>query len=281
MAVAPATYQQPRASRSGRTLIFVIGAGMALLAFVAVFVVGIVLSAGNSASRQVTAVVAVRDIQPRELITTSSVALSQVSSAALPPHAIVRLADLVGDTALVTIYKGQVIGQNVIAASPDQIDEGSQSYLPIPQGFVAMAIPTNELQGVAGYPSAGDYINIIATVNVSLLTLYNGQVVNRSTGTVTRTVFTSIRIIRVGPPTVGPKTGQQQGVVASLTIILSECDAQYLDWLTNNATLKYVLLSYKDYAPPPATADSSCPPTGIPGVVGPKQVNSRWDFTKG
>ncbi len=274
MAVAPASYQPPRVKRSSRRLIFLLGAGMAVFAFIAVFVVGVVLAAGNSAGRQVTAVVALRDIQPRELITPSSVTLSQVPAAALPPHSIVQMADLVGDTALVTIYKGQVLSQSVVGASPDQIDEGTASYLPIPQGFVAITIPTNELQGVGGYVSAGDYMNVIATVNTSIFSPQDPK-------TVTRTVFTSIRVIRVGPPTVGPKTGQQQGVASSLTIVVSECDAQYMDWLINNASLKYVLLSYKDYAPAPATADSTCPSTVAPGVVGPAQANSRWSFTKG
>jgi pilus assembly protein CpaB len=282
VAVAPSPYQPPRAKRSSRTLIFVIGAGMAIFAFVAVFVVGVVLTAGNSATRQVTAVVAMRDIQPRELITASSVTVKLVPAASLPPHSIASMADLVGDTALVTIYQGQVLSQGVVASSPDQIDQATASYLPIPQGFVAITIPTNELQGVAGYVSAGDYINVIASVNTKLLLVYKGQVINtRDTGMVTRTVFTSVRVIRVGPPTVGPKTGQQQGVSSSLTVVVSECDAQFIDWFINNASLKYVLLSYKDYAAAPATADTSCPSTVAPGVVGPLQVDSRWNFTKG
>src|ERR1700693_5093018 len=222
---------------------------MAIFAFVAVFVVGVVLAARSSASPQTAAVVALRDIQPRELITSESVAVSFVPAASLPPHSIVRMADLVGDTALVTIYRGQVLNQSVVAASPDQIDEGIASYLPIPQGFVAITIPTNEQQGVAGYVSAGDYINVIASVNVSLLPVLNGRAVDKSTGMVTRTVFTSVRVIRVGPPTLGPKAGQQQGVSSSLTIVVSECDAQFIDWFINNASLKYVLLSNKDYGP--------------------------------
>jgi pilus assembly protein CpaB len=283
VAVGPAPYQPPRANakRSGRTLIFVIGAGVAIFAFVAVFVVGIFLSAGSSASHQVTAVVATRDIEPRELITADSVTVTLVPATSLPPHSIVRMADLVGDTALVTIYKGQVLSQNIIASSPDQIDQGTASYLPIPEGFVAISIPTNELQGIGGYVSAGDYINVIASVNTKLLLIYKGQVVDsRDTGMATRTVFTSVRVIRVGPPLLGPKTGQQQGVSSSLTVVVSECDAQYLDWFINNATLKYVLLSYKDYASAPATADTSCPSTVAPSVVGPQQVNTRWNFTK-
>lgn len=275
MAVAHVSYQPPRAKRSSRTLIFVIGAAMAIFAFVAVFVVGMVLAAGSSSGRQVTAVVAAQDIQPRELITASSVTLTLVPAASLPPHSIVRVADLVGDSSLVTIYKGQVLSQNLVVASPDQLDTSTLPYLPIPKGFVAITIPTNELQGVAGYVSAGDYINLIASVNAKLV----GD--TRDTGMVTGTVFTSVRVIKVGPPVLGPKTGQQEGVSSSLTVVVTECDAQFIDWFINNATLKYVLLSYQDYAPTPAAADASCPSTVAPGVVGPLQVNARWNFTKG
>jgi len=268
------SYQPARAQRSRRTLIFILGAGTAVFAFVAVFVVGMLLAAGTAASRQVTAVVAVRAIAPRELITPDSVTVTRVSTAALPPHSILRTSDLIGYTALITIYKGQVLSQGFVAASPDQIDNASSSYLPIPQGFVAITIPTNELQGVAGYVAVGDYLNVIATVNTSIFSPQNPRAV-------TRTVFTSIRVIRVGPPTIGPKTGQQQGVASSLTIVVSQCDAQFIDWFINNASLKYALLSYKDYSPATPAADSACPPTVAPGLVGPAQVNSRWSFTKG
>jgi pilus assembly protein CpaB len=277
VAVAPAPYQPPRAHMSGRTLIFVIGVGMAVLAFIAVFVVGALLTASNSANHQVTAVVALRDIQPRELITPSSVALRQVPASALPPHSINQMADLAGDTALVTIYKGQVVSQNVVASAPDQIDLSGAAFLPIPQGFVALTIPTDEQQGVAGYVSAGDYIDIIATVKIDVFTP-----VIRFSKTVSKTVFAVVRVIRVGPPTQGPKAGQQQGVASSLTILVTQCDAQYLAWLVNNASLKYSLLSYKDYAITPSPADANCSSTVIPGgVVGPAQVDARWGFTKG
>jgi pilus assembly protein CpaB len=244
---------------------------MALFAFIAVFVIGAVLTRQSTAQRTVDAVVAVRDIQARQLITPDLVTLAPVPAASLQPGAVVRLADVKGAAALVRIPKGAVLSQNVVAVSPDQIDEGSVAYLPIPPGFVAMTIPTNELQGVAGYVAPGDYINIIATVNTEVFN-------DKPPKPVTRTVFTSVRVIRVGPPSVA-KEGQQQGVAASLTVLLTECDAQFMDWLIPNASLKYVLLSYKDYAPTQAKADPGCPSTAAPGGVGPAQVDARWGFT--
>jgi pilus assembly protein CpaB len=249
-----------------------LGIGMAMFAFIAVFVIGAVLARQGTAQRQVEAVVAVRDIQARQVITPDLVALAPVPAGALQPGAIVRLADVKGSAALVRIPKGAVLSQNIVAVSPDQIDEGSVAYLPIPPGFVALTIPTNELQGVAGYVAPGDYINVLATINTQAFD-------QKPPRPVTRTVFTSVRVIRVGPPSEA-KAGQQQGVASSLTVLLSECDAQYIDWLITNASLKYALLSYKDYSPAPATADQSCPSTVAPGVIGPAQVDARWGFTR-
>jgi len=62
-------------------------------------------------------------------------------------------------------------------------------------------------------------------------------------------VFSNLHVIRVGPPSTAPKEGQPQGVVSSLTAVLTLCDAQYMNWLLVNASLKYVLISYHDYSP--------------------------------
>ena len=271
MATSPAVYAQPKSQRSTRTPIFLLGIGMAMFAFIAVFVIGAVLSRQGTAQRQVEVVVAARDIQARQLITPDLVTLAPVPVAAVQPGAILKLGDVRGAAALVRIPKGAVVSQNLVAVSPDQIDEGSVAYLPIPPGFIALTIPTNEQQGVAGYVAPGDYINVIATVNTEIFN-------DRNPKQVTKTVFTSLRVIRVGPPSVA-KAGQQQGVASSLTVLMTECDAQYLDWMITNASLKYALLSYKDYSPAPTRADPNCPSTVAPGVIGPRQVNDRWAFT--
>jgi Flp pilus assembly protein CpaB len=120
----------------------------------------------------------------------------------------------------------------------------------------------------------GDYINVIATLNTSLFGMQQAK-------EVTRTVFTSVRVIRIGPPSAGPKSGQDQGVATSLTVLMTQCDAQFMEWLILNASLKYALLSYKDYAPAPTAADPGCPSTVAPTVIGAGAADSRWGFTKG
>lgn len=258
-----------------RTPLFLVGVGMALLAFIAMFAFGIFFARGASSGGQVMVVTAAEDIQAREAVTPAMLTLSEVPANSMPPHAFVRVGDLTGFSAVVAIYKGQAITANLVSTNPDQIATGTSSYLPIPEGYVAMTLPTGEQQGVGGYVAPGDYINVIATADTSLFFSPPSRMT-------TRTVFTNLRVIRVGPPSAGPKEGMALGVASSVTVVLSQCDAQYLEWLLVNATLRYDLLSYKDYSTNSlSTPDPSCPSTRVPPVVGPDAVNARWSFTKG
>jgi pilus assembly protein CpaB len=258
-----------------RTPLFLLGVGLALLAFIAMFSFGIIFANRSLPGNQVSVVVAAEDIQPREAITATMVTVTQMPAAALPPHALVRVADVRGTSALVAIYKGEPLTPNLVSSNPDQLATSGLAYLPIPDGYVAITLPTGELQGVAGYVAPGDYINIIATANSDLF-------FSKPSRLTSKTVFTDLRVIRVGPPSAGPKQGQTFGVVGSLTVVLSQCDAQYLEWLLSNVTLKYVLLSYKNYESDSlAFPDPGCPATKAPPVVGPAAVDARWGFTKG
>ena len=270
-----AAITQTRPARTGiRTPLFVVGVALALLAFLLMFAFGIVFVNRSQAPGQVRVVVAARDIDSREPITADMITLSPVPVNALPPKAYLKLSDLTGYSALVTIPRGQALTANIVASNPDQLAAGvASSFLPIPQGYVALTLPTGEQQGVAGYIAQGDDINVIATLNTGIFSPASPRMV-------TRTVFTNVYVIRVGPPSAAPKQGQMQGVASSLTVVMSLCDAQFMDWLTLNANLKYALLSFHDYQKSVAPADPTCPPTNEPGIIGPAQVEARWGFTK-
>ena len=109
---------------------------------------------------------------------------------------------------------------------------------------------------------------MIATVNTQLFLSANPR-------QVTRTVFTSVYVIRVGPQSTVPRQGQAQGLSSSITVLMSLCDAQYMDWLLSNTTLKYALLSFHDYTKQQAPPDAACPSTTAPGLIGPAQVQGR------
>jgi pilus assembly protein CpaB len=269
-----ATIGQVRTTATIRTPLFIFGVALALLAFLAMFAFGVLFTARSQSSGQVRVVVAARDIQAREPITLDMLSIGTLPASAAAPKAFVRPFDLNGYSAVVEIFKGQAITSNIVASGPDQLATGASTFLPIPQGYIAITMPTNEQQGVGGYVAPGDYIDVIASVNTGLYSPTNAR-------SVTRTVFTSLYVIRVGPPSALPKQGQPQGVSSSLTVVMSLCDAQYMNWLIANASLKYVLLSYHDYAASTAAPDPACPPTNAPAVIGPNLVDKRWGFSGG
>lgn len=258
-----------------RTPLFVTGVALALLAFLVMFAFGLIFAGRVQSPGATRIVVATKAIDPRTPITSDLLTLTSVPNTAVPPKPFLHAADLAGYYALVPIYAGEPISANIVSSNPDLLSGSSpSSYLPIPQGFVAMTIHTSEEEGVAGYIAQGDYIDVLATVNTAQFSPVNPR-------DVTRVVFNDLYVMRVGPQSVVPRQGQPQGLASSITVVMTLCDAQYMDWLLAKASLKYVLLSYKDYTTTPAKADPSCPSTAAPGMIGPAQVNARWDFLKG
>jgi len=266
---------RPAATANIRAPLFILGVALALVAFLVMFAFGLLFAGRTASGAQTRVVVASAAIDARTVITPDMLTVTSFPASAVPPGAFSKMPDLAGDTALVSIPKGQVISANLVVSSPDQIGS-TDSFLPIPPGWIAVTIPTNELEGVAGYITQGDYINVLATVNTQLFSKVNPR-------QVTATVFLNVHVIRVGPSSTVPRTaGQAQGVSSSITVVVTLCDAQYLDWLSVNGTLKYVLLNKDDYNKQPEQQRvAACPATQAPGVVGPAQVQARWNFLAG
>jgi pilus assembly protein CpaB len=252
--------------RRGR-LYIIIGAVLAVLAFAAAAgLASLSLLPGSTSGTRI--VVARNDIGARTKIQESDLVLSVVNPA--PKEAFTKISDVVGKGARVDIPAGDPVSANLIAPASDLLSTSDVAYLPIPSGFVALTVPTGELVGVGGYPQVGDRITMLATINTSVFG--GGQSVP-----VVRTVFNNLDILRVGPVTAQNATG----VSSSLTLLMDGCDAEYLFWLLNNATLKYTLESFKDYTATPSQPDPACPSVSSAGGVGPREVDKRWHFTTG
>lgn len=212
-------------SRRPFTLLGVLLAIVVIVAFVLV-----ALNASQAgASPQQTVVVASRDLQPRVAITKGDVETRSVPVPGNYPKVYFgAMTDVVGDVPLVPIVQGEIISSNDVAKPTQAL--GSQSeFLPIPQGYVALTIPTSEQQGVAGYIQPGDYISLIATVSGA------GKVA-------TKTIYWDVRVIKVGSSGATSNSG-----ATSLTIVVSQCQAEIITWFLSYAALKYDLESYKDY----------------------------------
>jgi Flp pilus assembly protein CpaB len=252
--------------RRGR-LYIILGAVLAVLAFAAAAgLASLSLIPGTTTGTRI--VVARNDIGARTKIQASDLQLSVVNPA--PKEAFTSISDVAGKGARVDIPAGDPVSANLIAPAGDLLSTSDVAYLPIPSGFVALTVPTGELVGVGGYPQVGDRITMLATINTSVFGASPAV-------PVVRTVFNNLDILRVGP-VAAQNAG---GVSSSLTLLMNGCDAEYLFWLLNNATLKYTLESFKDYAATPSQPDPACPSVSSAGGVGPKEVDKRWHFTTG
>jgi Flp pilus assembly protein CpaB len=201
---------------------------------------------GTGNSGDVSVVVAKVDIAARATITADMLGVSKWNSKDVPPQTFKNLSDVVGAKAqhfaLIDIKAGQPLLANELVTSASDLTGAQPGFLDIPQGFVAITIPTSEQQGVAGYIQPGDYIGIIA-------------VVDKADVTASKTVFNNVHVLRVGTATTtitpgrnGPTASTSAGAASSsLTVVMNECDAEYLSWFLSRTNLRYTLESFQDY----------------------------------
>ena len=221
----------------------ILGIVLALLV-IAAFVL-VALNAGTaSSSPQLNVVVANKDLQPRVPIEATSLTFRSIPvPATYPKLYFTRKEDVQGTIPLVNIPLGAAVLSNEVVKAPQAL--GAQSeFLPIPSGYVALTIPTSEQQGVANYIQPDDYISVIATV---------------STGNkvAAKTIFANLHVIRVG--TLGSGTGGTPNAT-SLTVVVTECQAEVVTWFLTYASMKYTLESFHDYlSSSPQAPDPACP----------------------
>lgn len=290
MATAPAP-ARPRPG--GGRLFIIVGLLLALLAGAGVFFLPGLLGTNNGGGIQggnQTVVVAKQNINARHTITSADLTTASAAGSFISVNAYTRPSDVVNLISEINIKQGSIITSDMLARDLGVINASSgPAYLPLASGYVAMTIPTSEQQGVAGHITLGDYITIIASANVQLFASGTGQAVGPPK-VVSKTVFTNIRIIGVGPavnnvqPAAGTTTTTPQqptgGVTSSLTIELTQCDSEYMVWFLNNMQLRYTLESFNDYLKsPPSAPDPSCPTVITAQGVSNKGVDARYHFS--
>ena len=297
--MAVASPARPRASSS--RLFIVAGALLAALAFILVILLGGRAGAGGAGGGTVKVVAAARDIPVRTPLTKEDLTLVDYPGSLKTGDYYTSIDDVIGKQAAqssststtatnatgavaeISIKQGQPVTRNMLATSVDAV-QIQPAYLPIPKGFVALTIPTGEQIGVAGFIQAGDYINVIAQANVSI---FGGGNTSGPPKPVARTVFTNLHVLKVGAATgqvtqggSAPATNASGGVASSLTVVMTECDAEYLRWMLTNTQLSYTLGSYQDYKPQDTKVDAACADATAAKGVGPKLVDQRWQFSQ-
>ena len=291
MAVAPAA-TRPRPG--GGRLFIIIGVLLAVVAFGAVFLLSSATGGGTIGGGPTTSVVIAKQSIPlRHQLTSADVevAKASVNGNASLGTTYAAANDVQGLVSEINISKGAIITSDMLAKDVSLVPAGAApAFLPLAKGYVAMTIPTGEQQGVAGHISVGDYITVIASANISVFNTKTGQQ-QGPPKQVSKTVFTQLRVIGLGPAASGvqPANGtstttssnaQNSGVTSSLTVELTQCDAEYLVWFLANTQVRYTLESYKDYSTPPTdNQDTACATIQAAGGVTNSQVDAKYHFT--
>jgi Flp pilus assembly protein CpaB len=265
---------------------------LALLAAGGVYLVGSLGGGGAIGGGPTTdVVVAKQSIPSRRQITADDLDFAKVSTGLVNTYT--KKSDVIGLIAEIQISKGSIINSDMLARDIGLVSAGAApAYLPIPKGWVALTVPTGEQVGVAGHITLGDYITVIASGSLGLFPKPGAKVGSpTATGNVSKTVFFDVRIIGLGPATanvqpaagaasVGGTQPQSGGITSSLTIEMTQCDAEFFTWFLNNMQVKYTLKSFADYATtPPSAPDATCVDVLAAHGVSPKQVESRYHFS--
>jgi len=287
-----AVAQAPARPRPGGGRLFIIvGLLLAVLAGAGVFLIGQLGGGGGiGGGPKITVVIAKQSIPLRHAITIDDLDTQQVTGAFTSVNnTYANKNDVLNLIAEIQITKGSVITSDMLARDAGLVPSGAApAYLPLASGYVAMTIPTGEQQGVAGHITLGDYFTVIASASISVFNTSSAPAVGPPK-IITKTIFTNVRVIGLGPATsnvqpangttAGAGTGQVGGVTSSLTIELTQCDAEYFTWFLNNTQLKYTVESFHDYLTAPAAADPTCPTVQSAQGVSQKEVEARYHFS--
>lgn len=242
-----ATEVKPKSNR----ILLIFGVFLAIVAFGGALLVGRTGGGTNAiggATKNVPAVVATKDIPASTQITADMVTVVQFSQDQAPPYAFRGKDLVVGKYAAIPIHLGSAIIDYDIVADAGSVQAAKQAFLPIPAGMVAMQIPTGELVGAGGYVQPDDRIDIIITASI-----YPAGTNPANAKPYTKTTFTNLHVIRVGPA----GSANTRGISSSLTVIVTLKQAEDLKYLLDNTNYKYVLKSVKDYDVPDADTSAT------------------------
>ena len=165
-----------------------------------------------------TVVVAVQDIPPftpiqEEMVTLKDFPLSYVDSMAATD-----LNQVIGLQSNGTIYTGEMIFANAVTSAEES--DSSLSYR-IPDGMRAMTINVSISQGVGGYLTVGDYVDVIecfTTDQAETIFTDKGKQVNIAPATVADIAAEGVEILALGS---NGYTGEDGDIYGTVTLQLS------------------------------------------------------------
>lgn len=169
-------------------------------------------------------VVALTAIPAHVKVTEDMLEIKKIPSEAVHADTYKAIEDVVGGTTTAELIAGeQVLTERIVA-----IDEESELSYRIPENMRAITVATSEVDGVGGYVSAGDKLDIL----VSHMPSEGAQAVY--------TQLQNIEVLERGPNG-GSADSSGSGVPTSLTLLVTPAQAEVIAYGNLNGTLYYTL----------------------------------------
>ncbi|NLE76767.1 MAG: Flp pilus assembly protein CpaB [Chloroflexi bacterium] len=221
-------------------------------------------------------VVAVQNIGAGQPILPETITMTDWPQDQIPPGAILNQAETAGKLASAPIYQGQVLQQQMLIGKDDMMLQGTHASWMIPEGMVAVAFPVNRISSVAYAIQAGDFVDVLITVNLVDLDMESQvkQPVERvgAQGTiigkqeprqVVQLTLQNVEILKVGDWNTGipgaepePKEEKQQQASGQatptpkgpdiITVLLDQQDALVLKFLRESGAVIDLALRARD-----------------------------------
>ncbi len=243
--------------RGGKVLVVL---GLLLGAITAGGVFVMLMDQGNKAPEVPTKmiVVAAQNIAERSLIPTEALELKAWPENALPPQYLEKTTDVAGKMSRQLIYQGQIVmpvmiidtqasekklAQSPAAFSIPSFSEGDQTRTPL----VAIAFAISEITGVSNALQAGDYVDILLTLQATQLpssattttTARPAALTGNEGLPVTQMMLQNVLIIQIGAWSSGAE--QKNAAAGTITFALNRQDALALKSAREQGQIDLVL----------------------------------------
>lgn len=196
------------------------------------------------AEAETTAVlVATRDLEVGELIRNTDIREGEWVGP-LPQNAVLDRAELVDRGVVQNIYAGEPFLDNRLAAK----GAGAGLAATIPPGMRAVALPVNQVSGVAGFVTPGQRVDILISGN--------SPNINRpDLGTLTKTLLQNVEVLSAGQSIERNAEGKPVSVPV-INLLLTPEQAEIMSLASNETRIQLVLRNPidKDEAETPGTA---------------------------
>lgn len=178
-------------------------------------------------------VVAVSTIPAHVKVTAEMLIIKSLPVEAVHPDAFTTIEDVVGGTTKSEIISGEQLIKGRV------ITEGVTSPLAyrIPENMRAIAIPSNEIAGVAGYIQVGDRVDILVQYEIEVLNAEGDPI---QTSQEVYTQFQNLEVLEKGPYTTNPEE-KQVGVSSSIILLVTPSQAEVIVFANLNGTVHMTL----------------------------------------